>query len=547
MKNIYETSVPENAADQSTLTHPFTHTVYHRGRIQVRVNRSELLGDQASSIARLQGSLIPPTTKPDFPAILDPTHIALGPFISGLGDNLFLDMVLGVGTNGVFGYNHSKVLQKLQRLGAILPGYMGAGTDFYYHSRHGAPAAQDLAALMIEYVQRDFGGEYMMNFANAGTEANENALKVAMFAKYRQIVSDLGDSGYAEMCSQLGIRPLRPEVDDLWSNYPFFVLAFDGAFHGRTGTSNTLSLSKKRQKEGYQAVPYVVHAPYGGKVDFNRFVDRTPLKDLISEGRLRALIDSGKAPLDLLAATIMEPVQGEGGYVIPDADFLSRLNDFVGECRTRGMCFVSDEVQTGLYRTGEFTGMRNWYRTYRNLRPDILTFAKPLHVGGVLIDKTILNNWPSGKFSGTWAEGNLLGIAMAVYTLQELKEVDPGLQVSYGDNARRAGDYLRSQLGELSARLEREYPGAGLVNRIRGVGQMNAFDLPDHDFQSAVAYESFLHGLHILGTGDRSIRLFGTVDQRAREADMVAEILFDVISAVAETRVNSGKVLSASH
>ncbi len=537
--SVYSTDVPANSLDQAVFINPFTKSAFERGRLNVRVDRDEIIGARAQAIVSRQTSLIPPTTKQPFPAILDPTHIAIGPFISGLGDNLFFDAVLGVGTNSVFGYNHPKIFPQLQRLGASLAGYIGAGTDFFYDSRHAAPAAQDLAELMVEFARAAYGGEFMMNFANAGTEANENALKIAQYNKHRQVKRLLSPELFDQMCAQLGITRLRPESDVLLSNYPYFIMAFHGAFHGRTATSNTISMSKLRQREGYQAIPYVVHAVYGPDVDFDRLVDWTPLDVLIKEKRLTTTIASGRAPADLLAALIIEPVQGEGGYLIPDPAFLQKLSAFVERGRTRGMCLVSDEVQTGLFRTGEFTAMQHWYKRHPALRPDLLTFAKPLHVGGVLADKRLLVSWPAGKFSGTWAEGNLLGIATACFTLKELKNIDPALGCSYAENARKSGDNLRQSLSQLAERLEKSMIGTGLLSNVRGLGQMTAFDVSDHALQERIVYQAFLHGLHLLGTGERSIRIFGTVDQRPREAAILLHVLEDAITAAAKEQTLS--------
>lgn len=533
-----------SAKDPASFTNPFTGVTYHRGKLEVKVNSEELIGTRAKEIVARHQKFIPATTKPDFPAVLDPTHIALGPFISSFGDNLFFDAVLNVGTSAVFGYNHPNIFPKLQKLGSCLAGYMGAGTDFFYDLRNEAPTPQDLAETMTSLAEQAYGGQYMLNFSNAGTEANENALKVAMFRKFRQIKKQLGDDLYKQMCDQLGIYPIREGKDALWSNYPFFLIAFHGAFHGRTSTSNTISLSKSRQKEGYQSVPYVVHASYDENVDFDKIIDWTPIETLIKENRLKEVIDSRKAPADLVASLIVEPVQGEGGYLVPGEKFLQKLSDFVGKMRPKGMCFQSDEVQTGLFRTGEFTGMQNWYKLHPNLRPDIMSFAKPLHVGGALIDKSLLADWPAGKFSGTWAEGNLLGIAMACFTLAELKQTDPVSGLPYPEHCKESGKYLRGLIEQAGQRLESEMPGTKLISNVRGLGQMTAFDIPNHDFQSEIMYESFLQGLHVLGTGDRSIRIFGTVDQRKREAEILVNILSCVIAKIAEKSGSKAAVKS---
>ncbi len=538
---MFTTSIAEDSQDQASFTNPFTNTTYMRGRLQVSVNADELIGEEAHRVVERQQAHTPETTHQPFPAIIDPTHIAIGPFISGLNDNLFFDAVLGVGTSGVFGYNNPAIFSKLQRLGSVLPGFMGAGTDFYYVSRHGAPTAQDLAELMCSYTKEAFGEEFVMNFANAGTEANENALKVAMYSKFRQISKLLGNDLYAEMCEQLGIKKVTLDSDSFWSNYPFFILAFKHAFHGRTATSNTLSMSKRKHKEGYQTLSYVVHVPYNGTADFDGIVDATPLAELIRDKQLKAVIDSGKIPVDLLSAIIMEPVQGEGGYIVPEPELLRKLNDFLAKYRQRGVFLLSDEVQCGLFRTGKFTGMQNWTSEYPQMKPDLMTFAKPLHVGGVLIRKSHMQDWPGGKFSGTWAEGNLLMIAMAVYTLEELKRVDPSLGRSYPENAVESGKYLRSQLASLGDRLDERFPGANLVRNVRGLGQMNAFDVPDAELIDDIIYQSFLHGVHILSTGQQSIRIFGAVDQRKREADMLVHILEDVLVKVVDKHGAHGR------
>jgi 4-aminobutyrate aminotransferase len=244
------------------------------------------------------------------------------------------------------------------------------------------------------------------------------------------------------------------------------------------------------------------------------------------------VVDERRIPIDLLSLVIMEPIQGEGGYLVPEAGFLTKLNDFLGRYRDRGLCFISDEVQAGLFRTGEFSGMQNWYRDYPQLKPDLLTFAKPLHVGAAVAQKRLLSDWPGGKFSGTWSEGNLLAIATAYYSLQELQQIDPALQQPYPEHAKQSGEYLRQRLHDLAQSLDRDYPGSDLVTNIRGIGQMNAFDVPSKEWQGALVYQAFLHGLHILGTGPRSIRIFGTVDQRPREADMLVKIVHDSIRAM---------------
>jgi 4-aminobutyrate aminotransferase len=528
---LYTTNVPDNERDHACFTNPLTQQTYYRGKLNIRVDRAEILGDQAYDVVKKQKDNIPETTHPGHPAILDPTHVALGPFMSGLGDNLFFDAVLNVGTHAVFGYNHPAIYRQMQRWGQVIPGFIGAGTDFYFHTTYEMPTAPDLAELINEYAREGYGGRFMTNFSNSGTEANENACKIAMFNKFRQLKQRLGDQTFTRMCEQLGFVRLRSDGDGLWSNYPFFVLSFEGAFHGRTGTTNSMSLSKTTQKEGYQAMSYALHLPYDASVDFEAQIDPTPLEQLIEANRLKAVIDARKVPVDLLSLIILEPVQGEGGYVIPEDGFLHKLNEFLSKYKSRGICLISDEVQAGLFRTGEFSAMKHWCAKYANLKPDVMTFAKPLHVGAAVAQAHLLQDWPRGKFSGTWSEGNLLAIAVAFYTLQELREIDPAVGCPYAVNAQKSGVQLRDRLAQLAEHLAKEYSGMDVITNIRGIGQMNAFDLPSAELRDAVEYQAFLHGLHIIGTGRRSVRLFGTVDQRPREAEILVQVLGDSIRA----------------
>jgi 4-aminobutyrate aminotransferase-like enzyme len=118
--------------------------------------------------------------------------------------------------------------------------------------------------------------------------------------------------------------------------------------------------------------------------------------------------------------------------------------------------------------------------------------------------------------------------------LQELQGLDPALGRPYPENAKVSGEYLRQRLADMATYFHERYSEPALISHIRGVGQMNAFDVPSKDFQQRLVYQSFLHGLHVLGTGERSMRLFGTVDQRTREADLLVHILQAAIESVLE-------------
>jgi len=533
---IYQTKIREDPNHPSVFSDPIAGTLY-RGKINIHVDTKVITGPLAKKMVEEHKKRIPRTTHPRYEAILNITGKKIGPFIEGVRvegklTQWFFDAVLNVGTHGPFGYNDPEILKKMGRW-QHLAGSKYAGTDFYTISSDGMPLQADLAALLNKTAKESFGFNFMIKFTNSGTEANEDASKVAMFNKFRQLRQKLSNDLFKQMKKQLGIKEIRK--DGLLSNYPMFVIAFKGGFHGRSAGSLTYTFSKLAHKEGYQTIQYVKHLEYDSSVDFENAIDDRPLEKLIKNKELRAVIDSGKVPIDLLSMVIFEPVQGEGGYRFPDDGFLKKLNDFLKKYKDKKkFVFVDDEIQAGMGRTGTIFAIEYYMKKYKHLKPDIITLAKPLLIGAAIIRKELLVNWPGSKFSGTWSGGDVIAIACGFYTLEKLlrKNPDPYLGRTYLENARIGGEELRKGLRELAEKFNEKHPE--LITNIRGIGQMTAFDLPDSKIRDEYEHELFLHGVHMIATGEKSMRIFGAVDQAPRERKILLKAMEDSVESLLE-------------
>ncbi len=223
----------------------------------------------------------------------------------------------------------------------------------------------------------------------------------------------------------------------------------------------------------------------------------------------RVIYEEQQIPRDLLAYVIAEPVQGEGGYLIGQPRFINGLVDFAHHYNA---LYISDEVQTGLGRTGRF-----WAIEHFGVRPDVIVAAKALRVGAVVSTKEIFPQTP-GVISSTWA-GGAVAAAVAVTTLEVIESED------LIGNAGAMGGEALAMLAALAGRQ-------AAVSNVRGLGLMLAFDLPSPAIRDAVVQACFRRGLLLLGCGSRSIRLLPPLDVRPREIAMARQVMEAAIGAV---------------
>ncbi|ADB16528.1 Acetylornithine transaminase [Pirellula staleyi DSM 6068] len=403
-----------------------------------------------------------------YPLVVDR---ARGAMMQDVDGNRFLDFTAGIAVCST-GHCHPRVVEAITEQASRL--LHMSGTDFYYEVQ--GTLANRLAALLPN------GENNRVFFTNSGAEAVEAAIKLARYHTKR---------------TQM--------------------IAFFGGFHGRTLGALSLTGSKVIQRAGFgPLVPGVHHIEYPSCY---RCVRRTADASLCcgkSLEQLEQLFARTVAPTEV-AAVVVEPIQGEGGYVVPPAHFLRDLRDIT---RQHGILLIADEVQSGMGRTGKMLAMEHF-----GVTPDIVCLAKGIASGlplGAIVASQQVMNWPPGSHASTFG-GNPLSCAAALATLDLLEE-------SLLQNATDVGEYLRAKLSELASEF-------AIIGDVRGIGLMIGMQLvenresrlPIPKVRDAVVQGAFQRGLLLLGCGDSTIRFSPPLVITRRQVDIAIEILRDVL------------------
>jgi 4-aminobutyrate aminotransferase len=378
---------------------------------------------------------------------------ARGAMIEDMDGNRFLDFTAGIAVTNV-GHSHPRVVRAIRRQANRL--IHMSGTDFYYAPQ--IRLAEQLAALAP-------GAEpKRVFFTNSGAESIEAALKLARRHTGRNRV-----------------------------------MAFVNAFHGRTYGAMSLSGSKPMQRRGFSPlVPDIHHARYG---------------DVES---VRALLRS-ICPPDELAAIFVEPIQGEGGYIVPPPDFLPGLRRLCDEHR---VLLVFDEIQSGMGRTGRMFAAEHW-----GIAGDIMCLAKGIANGlplGAIVAKASVMDWPSGSHASTFG-GNPVACAAALATIKLL-------ETRYRANAMERGEELRSGLAALADRLS-------LIREVRGLGLMIGVEIqsqegePDAALRDHIVDLAFQRGLLLLPCGPSTVRFCPPLCVNRRQIEIGLELFTATLEA----------------
>lgn len=412
--------------------------------------RGPLPGPRARAIVERDRAVLSPSFTRPYPLVVDS---ARGVWVTDVDGNRFLDLTAGIAVTAT-GHAHPAVVAAVAAQAERL--LHMSGTDFYYEGQ------VELAERLLRLAPVARPGRVF--FTNSGTESVEGALKLARHA-----------TG-------------RPNL-----------LAFTGAFHGRTMGALSLTASKARQREGFGPfVPGVYHVPFPtGTSD--------PTFEAIAE------LFATEAPAGTFAAVFVEPIQGEGGIVVPPDDFLPRLRALT---REHGILLAADEVQAGIGRTGTMFAVEGW-----GVEPDIIATAKGLASGlplGAVIASGDLMAWPPGAHGSTFA-GNPVACAAALATLDVVEPLLP--------DVRHLGAELLVALRALAARHR------DLVVEARGRGFMAALETVSHDAAEAVISAAFERGLLLLPAGQRAIRLTPALTIREGELLTGLEILDQALAA----------------
>jgi 4-aminobutyrate aminotransferase len=432
-------------------------------------------GPKARAIVEKDDRFMATTTK-SLPLAIKRGH---GAVLEDVDGNFFLDFTSGVGVLNT-GHAHPRVVAAIKAQAEMFTHF--AGTDYFYSQQ------ADLAERLTKIVP--VGEDSLVFFTNSGTESNEAAIKLVKHATKRQ-----------------------------------GLIAFIGAFHGRTLGSLSLTASKKVQREGYlpmiggvEHVPFAncYHCPY--KLEY-------PSCDfwclhILEEEYFPALL-----PPEDFAAVFAEPVQGEGGYVVPPQPYFKELKKIIDPY---GIKLVMDEVQSGFGRTGKMFASEHF-----GIEPDVVSLAKALGSGvpiGAAVYKAHLDWGVSGSHSNTFG-GNPIACAAGLATLETIEKE------KLVENSAKQGRLLHKRLEEIQEKHPR-------IGDVRGLGLMQAAELVkdpekrtrDPKVRDAIVDEAFRRGLVLLGCGRNSVRFIPPLVVTAKQIDEGMELFEESLKA-AEKRL----------
>ena len=414
---------------------------------------TELPGPKARAHVEFDHAWTSPSLPRAYPIV--PVR-GLGCALEDIDGNVFLDFAAGIAVNST-GHSHPDVVKAIQDQAANLL-HMSA-SDFYLPIY--AQAAAELARIS------PFSGPARTFIGNSGAEAVEAGLKLARYHTRRHNV-----------------------------------IAFLGAFHGRTMGAVSLTASKAKYHAHFgPLLPGVYHVPFGNE----------GLEEMESRIFKRLM------PADEFAAVIVEPIQGEGGYVVPEDDFLPRLREL---CDRHGILLIADEVQSGAGRTGKMWAIQHW-----DVEPDILLTAKGIASGmpvGAMIAKSEVMSWGPGAHGSTYG-GNPVALAALMETVRLL---EGGLIANAGIRGREIMDAL--------APLQDRFPG--IVRDVRGKGLMIGVQFDSGETAEAVQMQAFDRGLLVLEAGDDCVRMSPPLVVSQAEAATAARIFTESVAHVVANR-----------
>jgi 4-aminobutyrate aminotransferase len=374
------------------------------------------------------------------------------------------------------GHSHPRVVQAIEEQARKFLHI--CGSDFYYEPM------MELAEKLSQLAPGT--GTKKVFFTNSGTETVEAAFKLARFATRRQ-----------------------------------HVIAFDGAFHGRTMGALSLTASRSSHRAQFSPlVPGVHHAPYA-------FCHRCPYHlnygscEIGCVSYLEKVLFRYQVTPQEVAAIFVEPIQGEGGYIVPPPEYLGMLQDL---CRRHGILLVADEIQSGFGRTGKMFACEHW-----GIEPDILCAGKGIASGmplGAMIARSEISTWTPGTHGSTFG-GNPVACAAA---LASIAVIEAGLL----HNATEVGADLMDKLNELKNKH-------AVIGDVRGLGLMIGVEFvradgsgtPDGSLRDKVMRNCFERGLLLLGCGESTLRWCPPLIVTREESTTAAEIFDAAISELA--------------
>jgi len=437
----------------------------------------KLPGPKGAVTVRRTAKYISPSFARFYPLVVDSAH---GCLVRDVDGNQFIDFASGIAVLST-GSTHAEVVQAIKKQAEKFIHF--SYTDFYYEN------LVELSDRLVKLIPGDF--QKMVYYGNSGAEAIEAAMKLTR--------------NYTK-------RPI-------W-------LAHSGAFHGRTMGALSLTASKPMQrKDAFPLVPDAVHFPFP-------YCYRCPWKqtfpecdyycvDYFKEQYLEKFV-----PVDDVAAYFFEPIQGEGGYVTAPPDYFKKM-EFL---RKSGVLFVSDEIQTGIGRTGKFLGIEHY-----GVVPDVVTLAKGIASGlplsATVAKAEVMESWKPGQHASTFG-ANPVAVEASLATLDILKSEH------VLENVRRVGEKAKRRLLEMKEKYEivGDVRGMGLFIGVEIVKDKRSKTRGEEEAKEIMDY-CFHHGLLVIIAGRNVIRvippLVVTEEEMAEGLDILEEGIAAVNSALA--------------
>jgi 4-aminobutyrate aminotransferase len=433
--------------------------------------RTELPGPNARRVLAGDEKYVSPSYTRSYPLV---ARSGRGVVVEDVDGNLFLDFSAGIAVVST-GHCHPRVVEAIQKQAAEL--IHMSGTDFYYE--HMITLAERLSKLA------PMPGPHKFYYGNSGAEAIEAALKLARYHTRRQ-----------------------------------HILAFYGAFHGRTMGALSLTSSKPQQRRRFAPlVPGVTHVPYPNLYRRPAGTDAAEY----ARGCARFIeekIFKTTVPPEECAAIFVEPIQGEGGYLPAPPEFLQELRAI---CDRHGILLVADEVQSGAGRSGDW-----WAIQESGVRPDIVCMAKGIASGmplGIMMARAELMDWVPGSHASTFG-GNPVCIAAALATLDVIEQ-------EALSNAQKMGEHILKRTADWT----KKHP---LVGDVRGRGLMIGVELvkdqqskaPAGKERDRVVELAFARGVLFLGAGESSIRICPPLVVTRQQVDAALDVLEECLRMV---------------
>ena len=396
---------------------------------------------------------------------------ASGMTVEDVDGNLFLDFMAGIAVAST-GHSHPRVVRAIEEQARKFLHI--CGSDYYY---------EPMVALAEKLGRLTPGpGAKKVFFTNSGTETIEAAIKLARYYTKRQ-----------------------------------HIIAFHGAFHGRTLGSLSLTASRATHRAHFgPLIPGVHHMPY----PFCRRPDQQKSEACARESIqiIEEVLFRHEVLPEEVAAVFVEPIQGEGGYIVPPPEYLPMLQDL---CRKHGILLVVDEIQSGFGRTGKMFASEHWA-----LEPDIVCAAKGIASGmplGAMIARAEISTWPSSSHGSTFG-GNPVACAAALATIELIEE---GLV----ENAAKMGALLKERLTALGTHHN-------TIADVRGLGLMVGVEFcrpddnntPDRQLRERVMQKCFEKGLLLLGCGESTLRFCPPLIVTAEEVETAVRLFDEAIS-----------------